>query len=122
MNGPSQPYTSPTLLPGDTRRGALLGCAVLLGTCAFSFAFTSFLHAKDAVLAVALLLAALLWVYDRRAPWPGIQAFAPLWLLLLFSVVVHAGFGAARVPAFTLETCARIATVLLLAASPAASV
>ena len=116
MNDASQPYTAPALLPGDTRRGALLGFAVLLGACAFSFDFTSFLHAKDAALAIGLLAVSLLWMYERRSPWPGIQAFAPLWALLIFSLLIHVGFGLAEVPAFTLETCARIATVLLLAA------
>ena len=116
MNELSQPYTSPPLQAGAARRGALFGLAIVLGTCAFSFGFTSFLHAKEAVLAIGLLAVSLLWMYDRRSPWPGIRAFAPLWALLIFSVVVQAGFGLAEVPAFTLETCARIATVLLLAA------
>ena len=116
MNELSQPYTAPPPQAGAARRGALLGLAIVLGTCAFSFGFTSFLHAKEAVLAIGLLVVSLLWMYDRRSPWPGIQAFAPLWALLIFSVVVHAGVGLAEVPAFTLESCARIATVLLLSA------
>lgn len=116
MNERSQPHTAPALLPGDAGRGALLGLAVVLGTCTFSFGFTSFLHAKEAVLAFGLLPVSVLWIHDRRSPWPGLRAFAPLWALLIFSVIIHVGFELAEVPAFTLATCARIATVLLLAA------
>lgn len=116
MNEPLQPDTAQPLQAGDARRGALFGLAVVLGACAFSFGFTSFLHAKEAVLAIVLLVVSLVWIHDRRSLWPAIRAFAPLWLLLIFSVAIHVGFGVAQVPAFTLETCARFATVLLLTA------
>ncbi len=116
MNEPLQAHMAQPLQAGDARRGALLGLLVVLGACAFSFRFTSFLHAKEAVLAIGLLALSLLWAYDGRSPWLGIRVFAPLWLLLIFSAAIHVGFGLAKAPDFTLVTCARFATVLLLAA------
>lgn len=99
-----------------TPRAALLGLAIVLGASAYSFRFTSFMHAKEGVLGFSLVLIVFLSVYEGRSLWPGIRAFAPLWLLLIFALAAHAALGLASVPAFTIEAVVRFATVLLLAA------
>ncbi len=45
----------------------------------------------------------------------GLRAFAPLWLLLLFSLLVHAALGQARVPTETVLEIVRLAALLALA-------
>ena len=45
----------------------------------------------------------------------GLRAFAPLWLLLLFSLLVHAALGQARVPTETVLEVVRLAALLALA-------
>ncbi len=97
----------------DAARG-WVGCATLL-VCApaYSFAFTSFYHAKETALYGGLALAALLVLARGRFEWTGVRFFAPLWLLVAFSLAVHAGLGASVVPAAVVEETGRIAMLLL---------
>lgn len=97
----------------DVARG-WVGCATLL-VCApaYSFAFSSFYHAKEAALYGGLALAALLVLARGRFEWTGVRFFAPLWLLAALSLAAHAGLGASVVPAAVAEEAARIAMLLL---------
>jgi len=116
MNDQSMSYSGPSLSAGDKWRAAFLALGIILGACAYSFRLSSFLDAKDAVLGATLLLLALVSLCDKRSPWKGIQAFMPLWILLLFSLLVHLAIGTAHVSAFTIETLVRFSIVLLFAA------
>lgn len=97
----------------DALRG-WVGCATLIGCApAYSFAFTSFYHAKETALYGGLALAALLVLARGRFEWTGVRFFAPLWLSAALSLAVHAGLGASVVPAAVAEETARIAMLLL---------
>ncbi|MFO7774742.1 MAG: O-antigen ligase family protein [Candidatus Hydrogenedentota bacterium] len=85
---------------------------------------SSFLHAKDAVFMTGLALAAgVLLAEIWRGPASaaaagvvqGLWAFAPLWLFLLFSLLVHVALGQAKVPTETVLEIVRLAALLALA-------
>jgi O-antigen ligase len=89
--------------------GLLVTCAV-----AWSFRLTSFLHAKEAVLALGLPVA-VLWQYRAgRLTRQGFRQLAPLWIGLM--VWGLSGLFTARVAAYHLESLLRW-TVTLTAAS-----
>lgn len=80
---------------------------------AYSFRLTSFLHAKEAVLQVGLVLGAFLAACERRSSREGLQAYFPLWCAC--AVAVGGGALRARAPSLSIETGSRLAAVLLMA-------
>lgn len=100
----------------DAWRGVILCLTLPLCAAVYSFRFTSFLHPKEAVLALALYLLTLLLALAGTVPRDGLRAFIPLWGLLAWVAVVHLAFGQAQVPAYTLTELLRGATLLLVAA------
>ncbi|MCP4642393.1 MAG: hypothetical protein GY851_18250 [bacterium] len=118
----------------DQWRGWALCGGLTAGAVAYSFRLTSFLHAKDAVLAVAaIVVAALILVREwgvSRSPevvsgrdtaseglrWESFAPLLPLWLLVVYSLGVHYLARQAAVPRFVLVELVRM-TLLLLTAS-----
>ena len=100
----------------DALRGMML-CIVIVATAlAYSFRFTSFLHAKEAVLCIGLCLIALLLVVRGRFSWRGLLPYIPLWLLLAYSVVVYLLFSKAHVLSLSTEEIIRCFVLLSIAA------
>lgn len=115
MNEDSRPDTPPNRRASLTPCGAFLAVAIVAGALVYSFRLSSFLHAKEFAIALALALIAIAALAENRSPWRGARIFAPLWVLLAYTTVVHVGLGMAHVPAYTLEAAARYAALLLLA-------
>ena len=97
-------------------RGWILCATLVLCALAYSFRLTSFLHAKDAVLAVGVCAAAISMPATRLFFREGCRAFLPLWLLVAVSVVVHLVFRTAHVPSFAAVELTRWALLLLAGA------
>lgn len=116
MNAHAQPPYEATQQVRDRWRGAILCSALVFCAAAFSFRFTSFLHAKEAVLALALVALGFLGVHQKTFPREGLLAFLPLWGLIAYSLLVHGVFGAAHTPSYTVAEALRIAALLLFAA------
>jgi len=64
----------------DTGRGWTACVIIVACAIAYSFRFTSFLHAKEAVLCIGLGVISILVALRGRFSWRGIAAFLPLWL------------------------------------------
>lgn len=100
----------------DRWRGWVICAAAVFCALVYSFRLTSFLHAKEAVLAVCLTLMGLLVAVRGALSWQGYHAFFPLWLVLAFSTAVHLLWPSARAPADTITEIVRWAVLLLIAA------
>ena len=109
------PLIEPLLARVERVRGLILCVAVMGSAIAYSFRFTSFLHAKEAVLALALAMFAIV-SGKIRLPQRGFRPFAPLWGLVAFSFIVHVAPGYAKVPAFSILELLRLALLLLIVA------
>ncbi|MBI4558282.1 MAG: O-antigen ligase family protein [Candidatus Hydrogenedentes bacterium] len=72
----------------------------------------SFLHAKEALFAVGLCLAAILILWRGRLTTDGLRAFLPLWVLTITGVVIHLLVRPCRVPEDAIIALARQALVL----------
>lgn len=96
----------------DQHRAAALAAVILVGAIIFSFKFTSFLHAKEAVVYLGIVLLASL-ASRGRVMLQGIFDFAPLWLWLLVATG-HAALGRVQVPGDAYTEVLRW-TLLLLA-------
>lgn len=92
----------------------LTGCSLV-----FSFQFTSFLYAKDLLLAVGVMGVSVIHCIKGRQNARGFFFFAPLWMGLLFWTA--SGFFTARVLSFHVEKMTHLA-LMLYAASLAAGV
>jgi O-antigen ligase len=117
--GASLPVREPSaprhkLFAGEAWRGWILCAALPISAAAYSFRFTSFLHAKDLVLAVALCLMALAALASGRPTLEGARAWLPLWLLIAVSVFAHLLLGHARVPSDAAESLAHASMLLLV--------
>ena len=64
----------------DTWRGWTACVVIVACAVTYSFRFTSFLHAKEAVLCMGLCVIGVLVALRGRFSWGGITAFLPLWL------------------------------------------
>ncbi len=99
----------------DTWICAVLAITILCSAAAYSFRLTSFLLAKEAVLAGGLCVIAALGVIRGRMPLAGCRAFFPLWSFLSLAAFFHLGLAQAQVPADT--TAQLIRGILLLCAA-----
>ncbi|NIA14785.1 MAG: hypothetical protein GWP08_11975 [Nitrospiraceae bacterium] len=72
----------PPLTALERSRGVVLCLALVASAVVYSFQFTSFLHAKEAVLCACLALAGVLAAASGRITWEGFRALLPLWILL----------------------------------------
>lgn len=97
-------------------RVMLIGVTLILCAAAYSFHFTSFLHAKEIVLALSLTLAAAHAALRKEVPTQGLAAFAPLWGFLALSILFRLALFPAHVPSAAITEIARWAMLLLLAA------
>ncbi len=96
----------------DAWRGAVLCLSLVICASAYSFRFTSFLHVKEGVLCVSVILIALLATASRNAGRGGFTAFLPLWV---FVAVALAGVFAvqARSPSEAITKAASWQLLLL---------
>ncbi len=106
--------------PGiDTReaktRAALILALALLCTLPWSFRTASFLHAKDAGVCVSLLVLAGYSIRHSFVTYKYITIFAPLWIMLAWTLVFHGLGGQARDPYAVMSECARQSAVILCA-------
>jgi hypothetical protein len=97
----------------DRPRVRVLEAALFLSAIAWSFRLMSFLHAKEAVLALFLPLAAALALRKNASLRAGFRAWTPLWLGLC--VTGFAGLCTAQVPARVVEEMSRLTVLLLFA-------
>jgi len=97
-------------------RLSLIGLTVILCAIAYSFRFTSFLHAKEIVLGLSLVILAIMAVARREFPGAGFAAFAPLWIFLAASIVFRLLIFPAQVPSATVIEIVRWAMLLLVVA------
>ncbi|MBI3117848.1 MAG: O-antigen ligase family protein [Candidatus Hydrogenedentes bacterium] len=98
-------------------RGGCVAATLALLPLVYSFKFTSFLHAKEALLDVALVLCVLLRLIEARTPQRASRAgrpLLPLWLWLLWALAA-AAMHSVQVSSYTVEEGVRIAVLLLFA-------
>ena len=88
--------------------------ALVVGAMVYSFQFTSFLHAKEAVLCGCLVVAGVLAAASGRMSWEGFRALLPLWVLLCADLVRLLVF-APPVPSDAAVEMVRRALVLMVA-------
>ena len=100
----------------DARRAVALCLTLLFCPVVYSLHLTSFLHAKEAVLAVGLCLLAGAACGRGRLPIAGFAAFLPWWTLLACAALVHLVFGHCYVPTDAVVEIMRWVTLLLVAA------
>lgn len=115
----TQPNTAHLTASFDGWRCGVVCLIVILCALAYSFQLLSFLHAKEAVLLVGLIVLSLLGLFDRcgrGAVIRGIAAYGPLWALLGWSLLFHIVFGGARVSAYAAQEVSRLSVLLLVAA------
>jgi O-antigen ligase len=94
-------------------QGWLLCALIVVSAVVYSFQFTSFLHAKEAVLSVGVILVATLAAWRRVPIRNGVRCFLPLWVGL--AVALISGLAGARLWFKVIEESGRLATLLLLA-------
>ncbi|MCH7958839.1 MAG: O-antigen ligase family protein [Candidatus Hydrogenedentes bacterium] len=109
------PLIDPLFTRIERVRILILCMAVMGSAIAYSFRFISFLHAKEAVLALALLSFAIVSV-KVRLPQRGFRPFAPLWGLIAFSLILCVAPGHVKVPTFSVLELLRLALLLLIVA------
>lgn len=80
---------------------------------AWSFNLSSFQHAKEIVLVLAVLPALLFALRDKAPVWPALKTFSPLFLLLLLQILHLALPGRFTQPFFTWEQIARTTTIIM---------
>ena len=96
----------------DDWRGRVLCLTVVLCPALYSFHFTSFLHAKEIVFAISVIVMALLAALSRRITLRGFAAFLPLWIFI--GVALAGAFAAqAKVPSDILTRAAYWGLLLL---------
>ena len=104
----------------DAVRGATLCVGLVLCAVVYSFHLESFLDAKEAVLWLAVCVAAGAALAHRnrigQSMADGVRAFAPVWVLLAGSLAIHFIGRRAAVPSDAVEDAARFALLLLAAA------
>ncbi len=94
----------------------IIGATVILCTAVYSFRFASFTHPKELIVGIGLLVAGAVFATHRGRLRDGVWPYAPLWLLLLWSAVVHGALGAAAVPIETVAGLVKLSTLLLFGA------
>lgn len=97
----------------DTRPALFWAVLLCLSTAAWSFHLTSFLHAKDLVLALGLPVILVMQYRRFQVTLRGFRALWPLWAGVVFWGI--SGLFIAEVPAHLLESLVRWALVLLVA-------
>jgi O-antigen ligase len=96
----------------DDWRGRVLCLTVVLCPTLYSFHFTSFLHAKEIVFALSVIVMALLAALSRRITLRGFGAFLPLWIFI--GVALAGAFAVqAKVPSDVLTKAAYWELLLL---------
>ena len=105
----AQPWT-------DAMRGWVLCIAVVTIAVAYSFRFTSFLHAKELALLLALTLTAACTLMRKRHSWAGVRAFLPLWLWVASACALHVAARPCAVPSDAIVETARWVLLLTTAA------
>ncbi|HPO17270.1 MAG TPA: O-antigen ligase family protein [Candidatus Hydrogenedentes bacterium] len=96
----------------ERARLGLLCAIIILCAAAYSFHLTSFLHAKEAVLSLGVVVLAGLALARGGISYYGVGAFLPLWCMLLLSVALATAHVASR----EVEEALRIGTLLLASA------
>lgn len=105
---------SPTPLI-QSLRGYVVCAVLLLCPLVYSFAFTSFLFPKEMVIAAGVLVLAILGLFRPVPIAPGLWRYAPLWLGLVVTLLLHTLPGTTRVPVEMWQDGARFALLLLFA-------
>jgi O-antigen ligase len=100
----------------DTLRGTLLCAAIVLSAVAYSFRLTSFLHAKEAVLALFLVVMAVIVALRGNVSIEGFRAFSPLWAYLILSGIASLVVFPARVLSDTVVELVRCGILLTVTA------
>jgi len=93
-------------------RAYAAAAGLISASAAFSFNFNSFLHAKEAVLCILLVLLAVMSIGKSMSA-EGYMAFTPLWMFLAQSVLFRIAFFPSHVPSDSIEECVRVSLVLL---------
>lgn len=99
----------------ESRLFIVVFTTIVASTLVFSFKLTSFLHAKDAALALGLAAAGMLALAHYRTPAAGLQAYLPLWAMLGWAVGIEMVSPRPHVPAYTIAEGVRLASLLLVA-------
>ena len=95
--------------------GVTIIAAVLCTAVAYSVHLLSFLHAKDAVLGVLLVVVAVARAGRGLAPLEGFRAFLPLWVFLAWCCSLLVVGVWARAPIYSWVELSRLASLVLLA-------